>query len=86
MAEGRKYVPWATMAAVLVIARPREPSSELHVVEDWFRRTALSDILAVPEERLNDDRAPSALDCDPQLYDMTSTYSQQTTLCAAVTH
>ena len=29
--EGREAVPWATMAAVLVLARLCEPSSELHI-------------------------------------------------------
>ena len=29
------------MAAVLVAARLCEPSSELHIAEDWYRRTAL---------------------------------------------
>src|SRR5229473_2245739 len=43
---GRADVPWATMAAVLVLARLCEPSSELHIAEDWFRRTALEDPLA----------------------------------------
>jgi hypothetical protein len=38
MAEGREHVPWATMAAILVIARLCEPSSELHIAEDWYRR------------------------------------------------
>src|SRR5713101_5679128 len=37
---GREEVPWAKMAAVLVLARLCEPSSELHIAEDWFRRTA----------------------------------------------
>ena len=37
----REEISWATMAAVLVIARLCEPSSELHIAEDWFRRTAL---------------------------------------------
>lgn len=41
---GKEAVPWAKMAAVLVAARLYEPSSELHIVEDWYRRTALSDI------------------------------------------
>ena len=62
MAEGRECVPWATMAAILVIARLCEPSSELHIAEDWYRRTALSDLLGVPEERVNDDRLYRALD------------------------
>ena len=40
MPEGHEDVPWARMAAVLVIARLCEPASELHLAEDWFRRTA----------------------------------------------
>jgi len=50
------------MAAVLVIARLCEPSSELHLAEDWFRRTALGDLLDIPEAKLNDDRLYRALD------------------------
>lgn len=59
---GREDVPWSTMAAVLVIARLCEPSSELHIAEDWFRRTALDDLLGVPEAKVNDDRCYRALD------------------------
>ena len=62
MVEGREDVPWARMAAVLTIARLCEPSSELHVAESWYRRTALEDILAVPAERVNEDRLYRALD------------------------
>jgi transposase len=62
MAQGREHVPWASMAAILVIARLCEPSSELHIAEDWYRRTALSDLLGVPQERVNDDRLYRALD------------------------
>jgi len=62
VAEGRERVPWATMAAILVIARLCEPSSELHIAEDWYRRTALADLLGVPEMRVNDDRLYRALD------------------------
>ena len=59
---GRESVPWATMAAILVIARLCEPSSELHIAEDWYRRTALADLLGVAEEQVNDDRVYRALD------------------------
>jgi transposase len=59
---GREDVSWATMAAVLVIARLCEPSSELHIAEDWFRRTALDDLLGIPEAKVNDDRCYRALD------------------------
>jgi hypothetical protein len=59
---GREEVPWATMALVLVLARLCEPSSELHVAEDWYRRTALDDLLALPAPLVNDDRCYRALD------------------------
>ncbi len=59
---GREDVPWATMAAVLVLARLCEPSSELHIAEDWYRRTALEDLLALPAPLVNDDRCYRALD------------------------
>ena len=59
---GREEIPWATMAAVLVIARLCEPSSELHIAENWFRRTALEDLLGVAPEKINDDRLYRALD------------------------
>jgi len=60
--EGRETVPWSTMAAVLVLARLCEPSSELHIAEDWYRRTALEDLLALPAPLVNDDRLYRALD------------------------
>jgi transposase len=60
--KGRERVPWSTMAAVLVIARLCEPSSELHIAEDWYRRTALEDVLGLPSERVNDDRLHRTLD------------------------
>ena len=50
------------MAAILVIARLIEPSSELHIAEDWYRRTALADLLGAAAERVNDDRLYRALD------------------------
>jgi transposase len=60
--EGREAVPWATMAAVLVLARLSEPSSELHIAETWYRGTALEDLLALPAPLVNDDRLYRALD------------------------
>ncbi len=60
--EGRAAVPWAQMAAVLVIARLVEPASELHIAEDWYRTSALEDLLGLPVERVNDDRLYRALD------------------------
>ena len=60
--EGRESVAWSTMAAILTIARLCEPSSELHIAEDWYRKTALEDILDVSAEQVNDDRLYRALD------------------------
>src|SRR5437867_6179250 len=60
--EAREAVPWSTMAAVLVLARLCEPSSELHIAEAWYRRTALEDLLALPASLVNDDRLYRALD------------------------
>src|SRR5438094_9671874 len=62
MPAGREQVAWATMAAVLVIARLCEPSSELHIAEDWYRTTALEDLLGVPAARIDDNRLSRALD------------------------
>src|SRR6266704_3164102 len=50
------------MAAVLVLARLSEPSSELHIAEDWYRTTALEDLLGLPTEKVNEDRLYRALD------------------------
>ena len=62
MPQGREDIPWATMAAILVIARLCEPSSELYIAENWYRRTALEDLLDVPAAQVNDDRLYRALD------------------------
>ena len=60
--KGRESVAWASMAAVLVIARLCEPSSELHIAEQWYRKTALEDIVGAAIEEVNDDRLYRALD------------------------
>ena len=59
---GKERVAWASMAAVLVTARFCEPSSELHIAEDWYRRTALCDLLQLGEEQVNKDRLYRSLD------------------------
>ena len=59
---GKEAVPWEKMAAVLVAARLCEPSSELHIAEDWYRRTALSDLLQLNDALVNKDRLYRALD------------------------
>src|SRR4026208_355285 len=58
---GRERVAASRVAAIRGLARLCEPSSELHIAEDWYRRTALDDLLGVPAERVNDDRLYRAL-------------------------
>ena len=59
---GKERVAWAKMAAVLVMSRLCEPSSELHIAEDWYRRTALADLLQLGDEEVNKDRLYRGLD------------------------
>jgi transposase len=59
---GLERIAWAKMAAVLVTARFCEPSSELHIAEDWYRRTALCDLLQLGDEEVSKDRLYRALD------------------------
>jgi transposase len=44
------------------MARLCEPSSELHIAEDWYRKTALEDLLGVAAEQIYDNRLYRALD------------------------
>src|SRR6185312_2953941 len=59
---GKERIAWAKMAAVLVAARFCDPSSELHIAEDWYRRTALCDLLQLGDEEVNKDRLYRGLD------------------------
>jgi transposase len=59
---GKEHIAWAKMAAVLVLARFCQPSSELHIAEDWYRRTALTDLLQLGDEEINKDRLYRGLD------------------------
>jgi len=60
--SGREDVPWSVMALLLVIARLCDPSSELSIAENFSRKTALCDLLGVPEEKVYDNRLYRALD------------------------
>ena len=62
MEAGAEEVPWPVTAAVLTIARFCEPSSELHIADSWYRRTALEDLLAVPVEAVHTRRLYEGLD------------------------
>jgi transposase len=60
--RGREDVSWGTMAAILTIARFCEPSSELHIADTWYRRTALEELLGTTPEQIHVDRLYKALD------------------------
>lgn len=62
MPEGKEQIGWEKIAAVLVAARLCEPSSELHIAEDWYRRTALCDLLQLDDLQVNKDRLYRGLD------------------------
>ena len=60
--RGRETVQWSDMVLTLVLARLCEPSSELHIAEDWYRRTALEDLLGIKPEAVYDARLYRTLD------------------------
>jgi len=60
--SGREDIPWPMMAAVLVLSRLCEPSSELHIAEHFYRHSAIPDLLGVPADKVNDDRLYRSLD------------------------
>jgi transposase len=62
MPPGREQVAWPIVAAILTIGRFCEPSSELHIEDSWYRRTALEDLLGVSPQKLHTDRLYAGLD------------------------
>ena len=60
--DGRERVGWDISSLILIIARLLEPSSELHTAEQWYPKTALAELLGVPEECLDDNRLYRAMD------------------------
>jgi len=60
--RGRECVSWADVAMILVIARFCEPSSELHIAEDWYRGTALEDLIGVRSKSVTHKRLYEGLD------------------------
>ncbi len=60
--RGREKVDWPDVVMILVIARLCEPSSELHIAEDWYRRTALEDLIGVNPKRVTHKRLYEGLD------------------------
>jgi len=62
MPQGRHEVRWHVVAAILTIARFCEPSSELHIEDSWYSRTALEDLLGVSSQKVHTDRLYAGLD------------------------
>jgi transposase len=62
MPRGHEDIPWAKMAAILVICRLCNPSSELHIAEHYYRNTAMHDLLGIPAEKVNEQRLYRSLD------------------------
>lgn len=60
--ETHPKISWALLANVLVVSRFCEPSSELYIAEEFYRKSALSDLLGIPEEDIYDNRLYRALD------------------------
>jgi transposase len=59
---GQEHVPWSLTALILIIGRLCEPSSELHIAEHFYRQSALSDLLGVPIDNVDDNRLYRGLD------------------------
>ncbi len=62
LTPGREEIPWPLMATVLVLGRLCDPLSELGLAERFYESSALSDLLSVPAEKVNEDRLYRALD------------------------
>jgi hypothetical protein len=59
---GREEVSWASVVAILTLARFCRPCSELHIEQTWYRGTALEDLLDVPVTKVHTDRLYAGLD------------------------
>ncbi|MGB2887420.1 MAG: IS1634 family transposase [Candidatus Acidiferrales bacterium] len=59
---GQEEIPWPVMAQILILARLCDPCSELHIAEHFYESSALSDLLGVPADKVNEDRLYRALD------------------------
>jgi transposase len=60
--QGRERVPWSLTAMILVIARLLDPSSELHIAEQWYHKTSLPELLGVSADCVDDNRLYRGLD------------------------
>jgi len=62
MEGGQEDVGWDLVARILAVGRFCAQASELGVAERWYESTALSDILGVPVDRVNESRLYRGLD------------------------
>jgi transposase len=62
MPVGREQVPWATVAAILCLARFCRPSSELHIEKHFYPQSALEDLLGIEPSLVHTDRLYAGLD------------------------
>jgi len=60
--ETHAKIPWAMVANVLIVSRFCEPSSELHIAEQFYGTSALSDLLGIPNADIYENRLYRALD------------------------
>jgi transposase len=62
MPPGREKIAWADMAAILVISRFCNPSSELYIAEHFYSHSALPHLVGVPSNAIYNNRLYRALD------------------------
>jgi hypothetical protein len=62
MSGGKEGIKWPLIAAMLVIARFLNPSSELHISKMWYPGTALLEVLGITPEKVYTQRLYRALD------------------------
>jgi transposase len=62
MPSGREEVAWKDVAALLVMARFCEPSSELKIETSWYGRSSGEDLLGIAADQVNVDRLYRGLD------------------------
>src|SRR5664280_1201555 len=60
--DGAADVPWSRVAALLAINRLCASGSELAIEQRWYPTTALDDLLAMEEGKINDSRLYRCLD------------------------
>jgi transposase len=62
MTAGREQVPWASVAAILCIARFCRPASERHIEKHFYPQSALEDLLGIDPALVHTDRLYAGLD------------------------